>query len=369
MRILHIINNLGSGGAERLIADLLPRLNSYDEIECELLLLTDEKNVFDKELIKNGIKVNVLQRRKIYNPLNAIDIAKFVNKGNYDILHVHLFPSQYWVALAKPLFRNKSIKLVTTEHSSHNRRREKSYFKHIDKYIYRKYDKIISISEKTQENLMNWLKVKEKCRDKFIVIHNGIDMDKFSNALPYKKEEIVSKFNEETKVITMVARFSEAKDQPTLIRAMKKLNSDIHLVLVGEGPLLEECKKLTNDLGISERVHFLGYREDVARIMKTSDIIVLSSNWEGFGLSAAEGMASGKPVIASNVDGLREIVRDVGLLFDTGDEKELNRLIKELLDRQEYYVNVSGECIKKAQMYDIENMIKKILCIYNSLFS
>ena len=69
MRILHIINNLGSGGAERLIADLLPRLNSYDEIECELLLLTDEKNVFDKELIKNGIKVNVLQRRKIYNPL------------------------------------------------------------------------------------------------------------------------------------------------------------------------------------------------------------------------------------------------------------------------------------------------------------
>ncbi len=366
MRILHIINNLGSGGAERLIADLLPRLNSYDEIECELLLLTDEKNVFDKELIKNGIKVNVLQRRKIYNLLNAIDIAKFVNKGNYDIIHAHLFPTQYWVALAKPHFKNKKIKLITTEHSSHNRRREKAYFKHIDKYIYRKYDKIISISEKTQENLMNWLKVKEKCRDKFIVIHNGIDMDKFSNALPYKKEEIVSKFNEETKVITMVARFSEAKDQPTLIRAMKKLNSDIHLVLVGEGPLLEECKKLTNDLGISERVHFLGYREDVARIMKTSDIIVLSSNWEGFGLSAAEGMASGKPVIASDVDGLREIIGDAGILFERGNHVNLSNLISELISDKSYYNQIVEKEFNKSKHYDIENNLNFLIKLYGN---
>jgi hypothetical protein len=184
MKILHITNNLGSGGAEKLLSDLLPRLNKCKDIECDLLLLTDENNVFDKELIENGIKINVLHRRKIYSPLNIVEIIKFINQGNYDIVHSHLFPAQYWIALSRLFIKNKRIKLITTEHSTNNRRREKVYFKPIDKYIYSKYNKIISISEKTQGNLMKWLNVKEKHIDKFTVIHNGIDLTKFRNALP-----------------------------------------------------------------------------------------------------------------------------------------------------------------------------------------
>ena len=111
----------------------------------------------------------------------------------------------------------------------------------------------------------------------------------------------------------MVARFSEQKDQPTLIKAIKELPENVHLLLIGEGTLKQKNENLAKEIGVSDKVHFLGFRNDVERILKTVDIVVLSSNWEGFGLAAAEGMAAGKPVIASKVEGLREIVDGYGL--------------------------------------------------------
>lgn len=237
LKILHIINNLGSGGAEKLIEESLPILNNFQGIKADVLLLTDDKNVFDKTLKLKGIKVDVIKFHSIYNPLNILEIKKYIKKNNYDIVHAHLFPTQYWVAIAsKLMFRNRP-KFITTEHSTHNRRRDKFYFRFIDKYIYSSYDLIISISQKTQENLVYWLRPKANQLKKFIVIENGINIDKFRNAIPYKKEELNPSFTEETKLICMVGRFSEQKDQATLIKAMKYLPEDIHLLLVGEGPL------------------------------------------------------------------------------------------------------------------------------------
>lgn len=213
---------------------------------------------------------------------------------------------------------------------------------------------------------MKWLNVKKIQLDKFTVIHNGIDLTKFNNALPYKKQELASNIDEDIKIITMVARFSDQKDQPTLIRAMKNLNSDIHLILVGEGPLMEGCKKLALKLGLSDRVHFFGYRQDVERIMKTSDIIVLSSNWEGFGLAAVEGMAAGKPVIASNVDGLREVVGDAGIIFEKGNHDELSKIINELLLDKSLYEKIVERGLYRANDYDIENNVHALIKLYKN---
>lgn len=365
MKVLHIINNLGSGGAEKLLEDLIPLMNKMENVEADILLLTDEKNVFYDSLINKGVKVDVVKYRNMYDIRNIFEIKKHIVDGDYDIVHTHTFPTQYWVALSRMFIENKKVKFITTEHSTHNRRREKFYFRYIDKLIYTQYDSIISITEKTRDNLIDWIDPKHKKIDKHVVIENGVDIAKIKAALPYKKNELINGITENTKLICMVGRFSEAKDQPTLIRAVSKLSRDIHLILVGEGPLISDNKKLAEELGISDRVHFLGFRQDIPRILKTVDIVVLSSYWEGLSLASIEGMASGKPFIASSVPGLEEIVRDVGLLFGQGDEHKLTSLIDRLLNDNALYNEVCIRCFNESKKYSLQNMIGSLLKVYS----
>lgn len=367
MRVLYIINNLGSGGAEKLLEETLPLLNKTNKVEADVLLLTDKNNVFQKNLEDNSIKVDTISLRKIYSPLNILKIKEYINNGNYDIVHTHLFPTQYWVAFAKKFIKSKDIKFVTTEHSNNNNRRNRYYLKGLERYIYSKYDAIICITKKVKENLIAWIEPDEKEQSKFLVVENGVNISKYCDAKPYRKAEIHESLNEQTKLITMVARFSEAKDQKTLIKAISKLQSDIHLLLIGEGNLKEENIEFAKELGVLKRIHFLGFRDDIDRVLKTSDIIVLSSHWEGLSLSSIEAMASGRPFIASRVSGLEEIVDGYGMLFNEGDFEELSRLIYELLNDESLYKEVSDRCSRRADDFSIDLMINELITVYSEL--
>jgi len=366
MKILHVINNLGSGGAEKLLEETLPVMNQYADIKVELLILTSKNNVFEEKLNNSGIKIYNLEISNIYNPLNIFKIKKFIKNNNYDLIHVHLFPAFYWVTIADLLNYKSEIPLVMTEHNTHNRRRKYKFFKFVDKLIYNHIDKIISISKDTQSNLKNWLDIGEK-NNKFEIINNGIDIKKIQNAKPYKKNELIKEYNSGDVLVTMVGRFSEQKDQKTLIEAINDLPDKFHLLLVGRGTLKSYYENLVDDLDLNKRVHFLGFRNDIEKILKTSDIIVLSSNWEGFGLVAVEGMAAGKPLIASNVSGLRNIVKDAGLLFEPKNTKQLTKLIKNLSEDQKFYDKISEKCLNRAESYDLKNMIDKQINLYKSL--
>lgn len=367
MRVLHVINSLSSGGAEKLIEETLPLMNKIEGIEAEVLLLTDKNNVFDRSLREKNVNLRVLPRRKMRSPLNILDIRKQIIEGNYDIVHTHLFPTNYWTSIAFKLIFSKKPKLLTTEHNTHNRRREKLYFKYIDRFIYSSFDKIISISRQTQENLSTWIDPKKRNSEQSIVIENGVNLDRFSEATPYLKAEINSDFGEELKLLCMVGRFSKQKDQATVIKSLKDLSKNVHLLLIGEGELKEKNEALAKEIGLENRVHFLGFRSDVNKVLRTSDIVILSSNWEGFGLAAVEGMATGKPVIASDVSGLREVVKGAGILFSKGDSKELARMINKLVSNKEEYDYISDACLKRSSHFDINNMVEKYVNVYESL--
>ena len=366
IKILHVITNLGSGGAEKLILDLVPLLNQQKEILVDVLLLTDNNNVFDKDLVRHGVKVDVIPYKNRNNPFNICYIKKYIMKEKYDIVHAHLFPTIYWVAIASKLILKHKPKFVMTEHSTNNRRRRIHFLRYLEKFIYSSYDKIISISQETHNNLISWIQPKNKL-DRFIIIQNGIVVEKFKNALPYKKSDICKEFTEDVRLICMAGRFSKSKDQQTLIRAMQYLPENVHLLLVGEGPLKKENIKLTKQVKVENRVHFLGFRNDMERILKTVDIVVLSSNWEGFGLAAVEGMAAGKPVIASDVAGLRENVKGAGILFQKGNDKELSEIIKKLFVNKNKYETVSQLCLERANDFTIEKMVNELMTLYNNI--
>ena len=167
----------------------------------------------------------------------------------------------------------------------------------------------------------------------------------------------------------MVAGFRYQKDQETLIRAMKHLTIDAELWLIGDGarrPIIEQCIKNNK---LSERVRLLGVRGDIPSIIKAADVVVQSSHWEGFGLAAVEGMAAGKPVVASNVEGLAQVVEGAGLLFPHGEEVALAKIINELLTNDCYYQQVAEKCTERAQMYDIQKMVDSYNNLYKSLRS
>lgn len=141
----------------------------------------------------------------------------------------------------------------------------------------------------------------------------------------------------------------------------------MHLVLVGDGERKDALVNLVKNLRLEGRVHFLGRRNDVVRIMKMSDIVVQSSHWEGFGLSVVEGMAAGKPVVASNVPGLSDVVRGAGVLFEPQQEEQLANILSRLLSDNVYYEQVRRACEQRAQQYDQNRMIQDYINIYESI--
>ncbi|MDG5815538.1 glycosyltransferase family 4 protein [Chitinispirillales bacterium ANBcel5] len=363
LRILFIKDRIGPGGASKLLRELLPRFKQQGHYVEVLFLTTIDEKGFMAELGNLGVVVNHINSNKPYSPLNIFSIKNHLKHGHYHIVHCHLFPTSYWVSFAVKLLRKKP-KVVFTEHSTHNKRRDLWYFKYIDKFIYKSFDSIISISQKTQDILLKWL---NEDSDRFTVVENGININKFKNSIPYNKSEINQTFNDTTKLICMAGRFKAPKDQRTVIEAMSDLPTNSHLILLGEGPLRTEYEDLVKNLSLEGRVHFLGFRNDIERIFKTVDIIVLSSYWEGFGLVAAEGMASGKPVVVSNVDGLREVVQNGGVLVEKGNSTELSDVLKVLISNKQYYSVISKKCLQRSKRYDIEVMVAKYLEIYSNL--
>lgn len=362
MRILQIINNLSTGGAEKLIIDSIPLLKKKG-IEVDLLVLDNTLTPYMKQFKElNCCKIYSLGKGKLYNPLNVFKIIPYLKK--YDLVHVHLFPAQYWVATAKIISFSKT-KLIFTEHNTSNKRMQNFIFRTLDKNIYRFYNKVICITNEVKNVLVEYCEFKSK---DICVIENGINLDTIVNSKALLKKQINGKILESDKLIIQIAGFRAQKDQKTVIRSLKYLNENIKLLLVGEGGLIEDCIELVNQLGLTRRVFFLGVRIDVPNLLKTADLSIVSSHWEGFGLVAVEGMASGKPVIASNVPGLSNVVQGGGILFEKGNEKELAAIITKLLSDNDYYNKVTNSGMEISKKFSINVMIEKQLSLYQDLF-
>ena len=356
MKILHVITSLYNGGAERLMVDLLPRLRNDGENEVELLLFNGVETFFKKELQQRGIRIiSFTTTNDVYHPRRLLKLRRIIRQ--YDIVHTHNTACQFYVALASCLMRNKPL-MVTTEHNSTNRRRSKFWLKPIDRWMYSRYASIVCIAEQTRLNLVDYL----GSNNRLCTIHNGVDVSRFIKPI----KDIASKTDF---IITMVAAYRPQKDFDTLFRALTHLPDNYSVRIVGGGDKYEgqRIKSCCSQLDLDNRVVFMGVRPDVPDIHEQSDIVVLSSHWEGLSLSSIEGLASGRPFIASDVDGLHEIVEGAGILFPEGDDRELAKQIQFLCEHPEEYRKVAQQCQQRARQYDISAMAEKYMNLYTEL--
>lgn len=359
MKVLHVINSMATGGAEKLIAQSLPRLEASG-VQTGLFLLDGTSHPFLADLLKKYARpVDNPGHKSPYSPLHILRLMKVIS--NYDIVHVHLFPAVYWVAIAKWLTFSRA-KLIFTEHNTHNRRREKVLFKLLDRMVYRAYSAITCITADACSALAAHLGSGKKLS----VVENGIDLQAIDAAPHIRPNQIHPSLTPEDKIVVMVAAFRAQKDHATAIRAIKNLPPAVKLVLAGEGSLKQQNIDLAHSLGLSERVLFLGNRPDVPSILKSSHIALLSSHWEGFGLAAVESMAAGIPFVASRVAGLAQVAGGAGILFESGDKKQLSDILESLLTDPNLYAQTASDCRERALKFDITRMVENFIGLYKN---
>lgn len=383
MKILHIITSLRTGGAERLVAELAQRHQANGD-EVEVLLFDGTRTPLFDELENSGIPIHALGKgfAEMSNPRLLPALKRFLRKHPFDIVHTHNTSCQLLAAMVPGITR------VTTEHNASNRRRSWPWFKPIDRWMYGRYCRIACVGEETRRTLSAWLNRPELDK-KMTVIPNGIDLQRIMNASP--AEELcagpstgsgtgkaidsgsgtaVSSGTGPYKIL-MVSAFRPEKDQQTLIRAIQQLPEEYQLFLAG-GAETPENQKIMDDcktLAMSPRVHFLGVRPDVPNLLAAADAVVLSSKHEGMSLSVLEGMASGKPMIASDVEGMRDLVGGAGLLFPQGDAETLATLIHEVCENPEKAKEIGRKCRERAMQYDIAETAKRYHALYEEVLA
>lgn len=355
MRIVQIINGLQIGGAEKLVKDFHNRYLSRGE-ESTVISLTGAKQGWLSENIYS------LGLSSPYDPRTVTRLVAASGETGLDkadIIHVHLFPARI-VACLVHQGMNLAGHLITTEHNTHNRRRGTLLGKLADMYSYRICQQIICVSEGVLEQLQAWVpEISEKLR----VIYNGIDINLFSPA--------DFKLLDDDCTIVSVGSLTLQKNYFNAISVFSELSSrghsNIRYLIAGSGKLESELRKTVKDLGVSGIVELLGNVSDIPGFLRKADLFFMPSSWEGFGIAAVEAMASGIPVIASDVQGIREVVGSdgsCGLLVDADSVSEMADAIECLSAERSRAREMGRNAIERASLFSIEKTVDEHLCLY-----
>lgn len=357
IRILYIITRSEQGGAQ---AHLMELLKGY-HARFNLHLATGERGFLVEEAEKLGIKVHILENL-VHEPHPVKDlrgvkeIRTLLREMEPDMLHIH---SSKAGLLGRLAARLEKVPAVFTAHgwafTDGSPWKRKAIAIPSEALAARIGGHIITVSKYDYDLAKRYRVARPEW---MTVIHNGI-ADAERRANPGKND---------APRIVMVARFAPPKDHAILLRALSRLKGlPWELDMVGDGPLAEPARRLAEELGLGDRVRFMGARKDVPEIMANGQLFVLASNYEGFPISIIEAMRAGLPVVASNVGGVSEAVVDgtTGFLVLRGYVEGLSDRLERLLQDPALRVQMGAEGRRRYEMhFTAEQMLRKTMNVY-----
>ncbi|RLC37349.1 MAG: hypothetical protein DRH33_05855 [Candidatus Nealsonbacteria bacterium] len=365
VKIIHFTSWKGLGGGATVVFDIVKGLRD----KFNFLIITP-LGVFLKEYSTMGIEVRELRKENLIKRIR--EIKKILQKETPNILHIHGTRAALWVRLAVIGLKNKP-KIIYTLHGFHIVRRNffvRWFLIMMERFLNHWTDVLVCVSE-ADKNLV--LKYKTIPPEKVKIIKNGIDVTKFQISQDEiqkarKKLELENKF-----VLCSIGRLHPPKDFSTILRALKLIVPQIQkvrLLVVGDGPLRKSLENETAQLGLNEYVKFLGFREDIPVLINLSDTVILSTYWEGLPLVPLEAGASKKPIVASNVDGVRETIIDgkTGFLFEPKSAKDLAEKIIKLYQDEELRKEMGERGFEFVKTnFSLEKMVRAYQDLYISL--
>ena len=366
IQTIHVIYRLDTGGLQNGIVNLINNMDT-SKFENAICCLTQGGD-FEKRLNKN-IKVSKMFKKPGNDYQLYIKLIKYLKEIKPTIVHTRNWAGMDGIIAAKiagvPIIVHGEHGFEITDLTGQNKKR-----KFIRKLVLSTMiDKIVTVSKNLKNRLINEIKIKP---EKIIHIPNGVDTNKFNI---YKKEFIRKKFGfkKEDFIIGIVARLDPIKNHKTLIFAFKEIvtiHPNTNLAIVGDGSLRNKLENQTYQLGIKNKVIFMGERDDVPEILKTFDIFVLPSLNEGMSNTILEAMATGIPVIASNVGGNPELVIDgeTGFLFPTNDVESLVQKIKTYILHPELKQKHGYNAHKRVEeKFSLDQMVRRYEELYVEL--
>lgn len=346
------------GGAEKLALGLHQRYLERNHDSFLISLAGEESGWTGKGVFSLGFSTS-------YDPFilpSLLDLKDELDLSKAEVIHAHLFPSQLITGLLREAIPLRA-RLVTTEHSTANRRRGTFIGRWIDTWFYQQFSGIICVSQAAASELAEWI---PEISGKLEVVFNGIDLSEFGGEPPLRCAD--------RKTILSVGRLTEAKNYRTAIEAFSLLRSrsslDLQYCIAGGGTLETVLKKHALELGLSDSVKFLGEVSNISSLMKQADVFFMPSSREGFGIAALEAMASGLPVVTSNLPGIGDVVgRDqhCGILVDPGSPSGMAEALLRLLEDDMLSWKMGFNGPERASTFSIEITTDKYLELYENI--
>jgi N-acetyl-alpha-D-glucosaminyl L-malate synthase BshA len=356
-------------GAEVLVAETIRRL--ADRIEPVVCCL-DQVGALGEIMAQEGCEVKAFDRRPGFDLRVIRRFAKVIRERRLQVLHAHQYTPFFYAALAAKLAGVKT-RVLLTEHGRHypdvvSRRRRIA-----NRFLFNRLaDRITAVCEFSAAGLSTQDGFP---RERIEIIQNGIDLQRYEQ--PADKCQVKQRLGLaiDRRYVAAIARFHPVKDHQTLIRAFARVCSqiaDVDLLLVGDGPQRADLERLVSDLGLGGRVRFLGVRLDVPEILRASDIFALSSLSEAASITLLEAMATGRPVVVTEVGGNPEIVRQnqEGLLVPRGDSEAMASAMSALLQDPGLARTMGQRGAERVRSnYRLDQTIERYYQIYHQLAS
>tara|TARA_B100000900_G_C20585704_1_gene719439 strand:+ start:417 stop:1499 length:1083 start_codon:yes stop_codon:yes gene_type:complete len=349
--IIQILTSPDGGGAEflgREIAKKLKRLNYNSYI----IYFSNPNNIklFEWEILLG--KYNPRDLRNFFLLRRRLNCLR--SKYSKLILHSHLT----WPLFFTAILSNRNTIKIYTEHNTHNKRRNFYIFKFLERFIYRRYDFIVCISKSTKIELERWLEYPLK-NNISKVIYNGSRKFKYS----YK----VNKYKNKLRIIS-IGSLTFQKGFDISIKAVNLCRNIIEQYnIYGEGKERKKLENLIKELKLTNIVKIHGFENEIDKKDLNSNLALIPSRWEGFGLVAVEILSAGIPIIANNVNGLNEVLNNcsAAFLINELNEESLSKKIYFYYSRLDSFESLPNKAINHSLSFAFEKMFNEYEEIYN----
>lgn len=366
IKVLQLVEDLNIGGAEKVIEDISLGLDSQ-KFDILVWCLSKGGSIADK-LQKEGTQVYILGISSYFNPLNIFKLTKLIKETNPDIVHTHGYFASVIGRIAA-IFAGIPV-LITHVQSMYWDYTKRNIW--IEKFLSRFTAAIICCSEAVQDFVTIYEKIDPS---KTIVIYNGVDIGKFHNFNNTPTAKIEFGIEPSTSLIGTVSSLTPLKGHTYLLQAVPQILetfSSTKFLFVGDGRLKDELQKQAEDLNISSNVIFMGIRNNIPEFLNALDIFAHpSSIREGLGISILEAMATERPVVATNIGGIPEVVVNgkTGILVPPQNPEALASAVIDLLKNPEKVqemgkmgkLRVEEKFTTKKMISEIENLYRNLL--------
>ena len=355
MNILYVITGLGLGGAEKVVVNLADQMTLLGH-NVKIAYLTGEVLV---KPASSDVEIIALHLNSVRDFLPASKkYRKLLKSFCPDVIHAHMVHANLFARLNRAFCQVP--KLICTAHSSNEGGK-------VRMFAYRLTNRLSDINTNVSQTATEEMIRKGAfTNNDLITVYNGINLDEF-NTNPK-----TTKLDRKTLNLISVGSFSDPKDYPNLINAFgivkNRNNTDIKLTIVGDGKLRPVIESLIKELSLEKDITLLGRRSDISELLNASDIFLLASKFEGFGLVVAEAMACECYVVATDSGGVAEVMGDTGRLVPIQNSQALADALDSAiaLSSDERTLNNKKARARIEQIFSLEISIKKWLALYEA---